>query len=207
MNIIFHEIHDILEKYKAVPNVEIECRFGWKFPERFDTNIPVNLYDTIHDKVSNSNIFDIKYETTDVYNYKNIRVIVCPTTKHIISSHVKRKIKTIDLSLDGTPYDIRLSVCTETPVDHPNINLCTLIRSKKRTSCIYKMFMYDFTKVFSHKTQENLREIEIELNLKDSIQQLSTNYLAYSFCLKILDIAKFSNDNVEEIHLKNIVHV
>jgi hypothetical protein len=207
MNILFHEVYNIIEKYRSLPHIEIECRFGWKFTEKFDTNIPVSLYNTIHDKISNSNIFDIKHESTLVYTFKNIRVIVCPITKQIISSHVKRKLKTIDLSLGGTPYDIRLSVCTETPIDPPDLKLCTLIRSKERTSYIYKMFMYDFTKVYSHKTQEDLREIEIELNINYHNQHFDTNYLTHSFCLKILDIAKFSNNDIEEIHLKNMAYV
>jgi hypothetical protein len=67
--------------------------------------------------------------------------------------------------------------------------------------------MYDFTKVYSHKTQEDLREIEIELNINYHNQHFDTNYLTHSFCLKILDIAKFSNNDIEEIHLKNMAYV
>ena len=59
------------------------------------------------------------------------------------------------------------------------------------------------TQVYSYITNEYLNEFEIELDFTE----LTTNYLAESYYLKIIDISKFSNNIDEKIHLKNLVHI
>jgi hypothetical protein len=206
MNALYHELFRIIDRYRAYPHVEIEARVGWKTNAFFDTNIQLEMFDVLKTKLKQSHSMTEVLENTNVYIVDRCRVITTEDGE-VKDTHKKIKLHEIDLGLEGSPYDVRLSVCQERPVEKKNQRLSrsNLIRSRRRVRFIYKMFNYDLTEVFVHATNSKAFEFEIELNLHNiSRQKHSTHYLAHSMSMKLEDIIKFTVDDCEKIHLKNI---
>jgi hypothetical protein len=196
MQRLFHEIHRVLEKHVAKPHVEIEVRFGWKKDTYFDTNIQREFYQNIYQHLDSPSFHKLE-EQSGVYVWKNLRIV--KMNGNIVSVHRKRLVERVDLALEGTPYDIRLSVCQEIPVryDATHLQHATLIRERSRTSFRYKMWSYDMTRVYIPRSDEHVYEFEIELIPRMITTAVTLNYLAYSLALKIRDVSLWSIDKCE----------
>jgi hypothetical protein len=204
---LFHEIHRLLERHQCKPHIEIEARFGWKLDTYFDTNIQSEFYDNIYRKLDSPTLYKTD-ETSKVYIWKNMRIIV--VNNRILMVQRKIIIEHVDLRLEGTPYDVRLSVCQEIPVkSYPEniLHMATLIRERNRSTFQYKMWSYDLTSVFVPLTGETLYEFEIELNSHTVDRGTSPNYLAQSLALKIHDVASWTVKKCEIIHLKDVYRI
>lgn len=198
-NIIF-EISRVIEKYRNSPNIEIECRLGWFTGHTFDTNIQKRYYDNILKQLMKCHELTHTFEQTSVYFNKHVRIIADDDTKKVLDVHIKKRIEIIDFKLEGTPYDLRISVCVENPVQQAQVlDDCVKLRDRNRHSFRYKTWRYDITHSVSHN---HVYECEIELDINQSnIKQLSSLYLAQSMFCKIHDIIHISIDG-EVIHLK-----
>lgn len=204
MQALFHEIQRLLERHQHKPHVEIEVRFGWKQDTYFDTNIQREFYDNIYHKLDSPTLYKTE-EKSKIYIWKNMRVIVVNNRIQLVQR--KRIVEFVDLRLEGTPFDIRLSVCQEIPVKiYPEniLNLATLIRERSRSTFQYKMWSYDLTSVFVPYTGETVFEFEIELNARAVDGKTSLVYLAHSLALKIQDVASWTVNKCEKIHLKDV---
>jgi uncharacterized ubiquitin-like protein YukD len=205
MNVLFHELTRVIGVYKSRPNIEIEVRFGWKHKTHFDTNLQIHFYELLKRKFTNSDSFKERRSSTEVYIYDSCRVIA-DTKGEILDIHQKVKLEFIDLALEGTPYDVRISVCQERPVKNmiPKLDQKHKIRSRERNQYSYKMWNYDLTRVFVHSTESYVYEFELELNVHNTNNKHTPEYLAHSMLMKINDVVNFSVDNCENIHLKNV---
>jgi hypothetical protein len=206
MQRLFHEIHRLIEKHHNKPYVEIEVRFGWKQDTYFDTNIRYEFYQNIHQHL-NSPIFNTLEEESEVYMWKNIRIVKVNGT--VVSTHRKRRIEHVDLALKGTPYDVRLSVCQELPasIDKQQLHRAIMIRKRTRTSFRYKMWSYDLTKVYIPNSDERVFEFEIELMSRKVSSSMSVNYLAYSLAMKIVDVSLFASSKCDTPVLEDVYRV
>lgn len=151
--------------------------------------------------------FTVFNEISQVFVWKTLRII--KVNDKVVSVHRKRLLERVDLALEGTPYDIRLSVCQEMPLSLDTVNLkhAKLIRERSRTSFRYKMWSYDLTKVYIPNSDENVYEFEIEL-ISNLIQPTtSLNYLAYSMALKIVDVALWSINKCESPTLNAVTRI
>ena len=155
MNTIIEVFKSLLEQYRCHENIEIECRLGWKPNNEFITDIGEKFFNSIVDVLNTSNVCTKKVEHTDIYIYKNLRITTKHNSNDILKIEKKKKLKQIDLSLIGTPYDLRISVCQEIPSSEtPNLYHCEKIRSKNRTTYEYKMWNYDLTRVNLYNTNQ-----------------------------------------------------
>ena len=207
---LFHELVRVIEHYRNLRNVEIEIRFGWKHDQpRFSTNIGSSFFDTIKRKLSASDLARYE-ETTDVHIQGVLRKVTGPNG-YIIQK--KKRIETIDFSVEGTPYDIRISVCQEIPINNKStIDAWSFLITRKRTSFQYKMWKYDMSEcTLSRPTDEYVEnvcsyEMELELNTHN-IVGCSSSYIAHSGVVKILDILcmnEFEKINLKTTHLTGI---
>jgi hypothetical protein len=217
MNIIYNELQTIISKHRNKNNVEIELRLGWKQSGKFNTNIQKHFYETIKKRFEHTiektqdKIFKKKESKTFVFIYNKKRII---TDEHhnIIDCHYKKKIETIDIALEGTPYDLRISVSVEKPCDYEKniLELAQPIRCRQRTQYMYKnIWSYDLTEIVllkppddKYSVSNKVYEFELELICPRN-KKYTTTYLAQSGMQKILDII-YMNDK-ELIHLKNLV--
>ena len=204
MQRLFHEVQGLLDRYQHTQHIEFEVRFGWKQDTYFDTNIQREFYDNIYRMLDSPSLYRLD-EKSKIYIWKNMRVIV--VNNQILMVQKKRIVEFVDLKLEGTPYDVRLSVCQEIPVkSYPKniLSLATLIRERTRSSFQYKMWSYDLTSVFVPYTGETVFEFEIELNPRAVDPGTSLNYLAQSLAMKIQDVASWTVNKCEIIHLKDV---
>lgn len=199
---LFHELVRVIEHYRNLRNVEIEIRLGWKNNQpQFSTNIGRVFFETIQHKLLDSDL-EREEETTDVHIQGVLRKITGPKG-YVIQK--KKRIETIDFSAEGTPYDIRVSVCQEIPVTRSTNDTWSFLRTRKRTSFRYKMWKYDMSECTlstpANDYVEDLYsyEMELELNTRD-IQGFSSSYIAHSGVVKIMDI--LCMNDFEKINLK-----
>jgi len=211
MNALYHELFRVIARYRTYPNVEIEARLGWKKGSYFDTNIQIEFFEVLKNKLKNASAMIERQEATDVYVVDQCRIITAANQYKIKEAHKKIKLYEVDLGLEGSPYDVRVSVCQERPIENPPISGLSknnIIRSRQRHQFLYKMFNYDLTKVLVHATDSHVYEFELELNLHNvSRKKHGSHYLAHSMAMKIEDIVRFCVDDCENIHLKDVTYV
>lgn len=206
---IIAEMTRVIGKYRNCPNIEIECRLGWFTGYNFDTNIQKRYYDIILNQLMKCDDLKHTFEQTSVFINKHLRIIVDDDDNTNMDTHIKKRVEIIDFKLEGTPYDLRISVCSETPV-HQIMTLsdCVKLRDRNRHTFRYKTWRYDITHSVSHNsvnkyvTDNHVYECELELDMKQANQQqISSLYLAQSMFCKIKDIIQIQIDG-ELIYLK-----
>lgn len=204
MNPLVSTLENLLSTYRHVDNVEIELRLGWNNKLRFRTDIGPMYYESIRNTMSRLTNASPKKRESHVYlcsarprAVKNIRVIT-DDRGNVIDAHKKVKLETVDFMLYGTPFDLRMSVCTETPAKAFPKKLpkhASYVRSRYRDSWEYKTWTYDLTSVINASPEDNFTEtlqayeFEIELNLNRANEHnLNDLYLAHSSVMKIMDV-------------------
>lgn len=211
---LYYTLVRVFQTYRNMENVEIELRFGWKTSKMFDTNIGKRYFDIVSKILKSISNTTTKTYQDEIHIHKNRRYIVGNTT----NVQMKTRVETIDFELEGTPFDVRISVCQEIPkslLEHPLPNNSVWLRKRNRTSIQYKMWNYELTEVNIQKPRNDdedtctLYEFEIEFDTNFDPSH-SNSYLAHSLYLKILDVLQFENtidQKAEKCNLKNIVIV
>lgn len=156
----FHKICDtvepILDKYKNEDYIEMEFRLGKFNGTFFDTNIGEKMYIAILNGLNKYTGWDriVQSETEVFYREKdNLRITIDESTNEetIIK---KERVHVEDFKqLEGTPFDIRFSVCKEIPMEHDYESEMDGKKTKTRTSYIRKNVSIDVTSI-SGNTQD-----------------------------------------------------
>ena len=156
----FHKICDtvepILDKYKNEEYIEMEFRLGKFNGTFFDTNIGEKMYICMLKGLSKYTGWDriVQSETEVFFREKdNLRITIDESTNEetIIK---KERVHVEDFKqLEGTPFDIRFSVCKEIPMDHDYESEMDGKKTKTRTSYIRKNVSIDVTSI-SGNTQD-----------------------------------------------------
>lgn len=190
---LFETISPQFEKFKKTKNVEMEFRFGKIHNKKFEPAIPKNSYDRILKGLFKYKDWEnVKKSETSVYYKKDKRIIVDDETgdQDIMS---KKNIQNTNHDLDKSPFDIRFSVSTETPVeDDGDDDVMDHVRVKSRTSFIRKNLSIDITKVSGEPTdideeEESKYEVEFEIIDPNKINDAPT---LFNIIYKIRDVLK-----------------
>ena len=203
---MFHELVRIIDRYRDVPNVEIEVRLGWKEGrDRFDTNVGETFFKRIRDTLRNTNALREVSQESNVYTSGILRKVVTHGERDDI--HKKKRLEVVDFNILGTPYDARVSVCQEIPVRTTKTRKWSFLRHRQRSSYLYKMWRYDLTKCTSATPADEftedlvMYEIELELDV-NKVDDCSSSYLAHAAVVKIIDLVEMNGN--EKINLKSI---
>lgn len=209
---LYYELERLIHKYRYVPHVEIEVRFGWSDPttNAFDSNIRERYFTPLKNVLSKSFKSHERSISTVYHDAKtNARGIDSPDPRHRQLPHVKTRLETVDVRFEGTPFDARIAVSVETPIDcirHPHVPQWTPVRTRYRDTFRYKMWNYDLTSsVYVEPVNDttHVYEFEIELNCALANELGATSaYLSESLRLKMSDVVKMKLADNEEIHLK-----
>lgn len=175
-------LKELIQKYKSVKNIEIEIRIGIIEDSKFNSGLnSEDFYNKIKERLDSSQ----KWTKIEKINYKEK---INGNIKKIYNSFIcKKKLETIDFNFKGTPYDFRISICSETPIEVNNFNPI-LIRNKDRISYYYKECKFDLTKVETEYNNEIVENEEFEIELLNLNSSTSDLYRAHSALLKIYDI-------------------
>jgi len=203
MNHIHNQLVSTLEEVKCkysmytpipIHEIEIECRFGYIYKQKFNPNVNQNLYRKVIKELYDSDFKIKEEETIDTFyklpeNTGNIRntKFIKPENK-VDELIVKNKIKNIDLPLYNTSgvSNLRISLARETKVTKQNDKYKVVFkRKKKRISFIDGIFTIDISEV----TTGNVISYEIEIEILDLCNVLNT--------METIDIAKAYYDMIE----------
>ena len=202
---------ELIEKYKDYSNIEIEIRLGYIEDDYFDTNITNEYYKKINNTLNSFQgwSYNDNKTTTDYYYDGNLRLSI--DTEGNRSAMKKVRMVDIDIAYDSAPFDIRISVSQETPIDPNDINNNNLktSRNKKRITRIYDKWKFDLSEVTTE--HNNLKkkgyEFEIEIdNLSGTLKKYNYDsmYVAHSTLLKLRQVINMCEEP-EEIFPMEII--
>ena len=186
------KLSTIICEYKKKDNIEIELRLGQIQFNEFKSGLGSkdffikikNILDSskIWNKVINNKHEELcmnGIRRTTMFNGKKVMRHQCIKKERLLN---------INLEYSGTPYDVRISVSKEIPVEDKIKNGTGVLRKKNRYSYYYKDYVIDLTMVeqIDNGVSEIIYELEVEFkNLKNDI---SDKYRAHSGLLLIRDI-------------------
>lgn len=167
---LFDTWEPVIRKYCTNETTEIEIRLGTMNRGTFDTNVSKDTYDKVLRRLKKYQGWEKVTETnTTVYMYPSKRRATYDNDlDDITESVVKKRLEVNDVTLDGVPFDVRLGVSSETPVDHDPDEEATGVRVKKRTSFLRKNVRIDVTCVTGDPQDpdcEDETQYQIELEL------------------------------------------
>ena len=186
------KLSTLICEYKKKDNIEIELRLGQIQFNEFKSGLSSkDFFIKIKDALSSSKVWDKvinnKYEElcmngirrTTMFNNKKVMKHQCIKKERLLN---------VDFEYFGTPYDVRISVSKEIPVEDKIKNGTGVLRKKNRFSYYYKDYVIDLTMVeqIENSVSEIVYELEVEFkNLKNDI---SDKYRAHSGLLLIRDV-------------------
>lgn len=191
---IVEPVKEMLEKYKNLPNIEVEGRLGIYDNEtnRFDTNIGEEYYDSIKDLLESCNKWD-KVNDINVTDYFNDKLRLTVDNKTAQQCCIeKKKLASFTFVNENCPLDFRISISKEDPVrveKFPTKGRQNMKqREKSRKQHTFKEFSYDLTKVSTknkNKTAEEYFEYEVESIA--NVNTMDAGNTVFSIILKLLD--------------------
>lgn len=186
------KLSTLICEYKKKDNIEIELRLGQIQFNEFKSGLgSKDFFIKIKDTLDSSKVWDKvinnKHEElcingirrTTMFNGKKVMKHQCIKKERILN---------VDFQYSGTPYDVRISVSKEIPVEDKIKNGTGVLRKKNRFSYYYKDYVIDLTMVeqIENGVSDIVYELEVEFkNLKNDI---SDKYRAHSALLLLRDI-------------------
>lgn len=168
----FHTFEPYFTAHKSKRNAEIEFRFGRKGNGMFDTNVGEAVFRRLLRALEKYKGWEsVEVEEYDVYyGPNNIRTTVYPdgTENNII----KARVENIDHNSVDLPFDIRMGISTETPIDVPDGMEYEMTKHKERTSFVRKNLRIDMT-IVSGDPEDKDCEDESEYQIEFEIMKLS----------------------------------
>jgi hypothetical protein len=192
-------LETLIKKYKHKNNIEIEIRIGRVEEDKFYAGIfSVNFYNKILESLNSYKNWN-SVKTTDTVEYinNNIRKV----NNKFIS---KQRIENINFSFKDTPYDFRISVSQETPINYDNFTH-KIIRRKHRVSFEYKECLFELTKVEEENDEEIIENEEFEIELINLKSDTIDKYRAHSALLKIRDIINICEPILTTSHVVKLI--
>jgi len=168
----FHSFEPHFTRHKSKRDVEIEFRLGRKGNGMFDTNVGEEVFSKLNHALEKYKGWEsVEVEEYDVYYGKdNLRTTVYPDGTE--NSIIKKALDKIDHVSTDLPFDIRMGVSTESPVDVPDGMEYESSKHKSRTSYVRKNLRIDMT-VVSGDPEDKDCEDEDEYQIEFEIMKLS----------------------------------
>lgn len=182
-----------MQEYLLLPFAEIEIRLG-TLRKTFDSSIDKRYFNEIKTNLENAkNVFKtIETKNTVEYINKTIKLVSQDKKESI---QMKENVINKTISLDNSPFDVRLSINQEFSLNS-YINSFSkggndiVTRKKERTSFIDSNYRYDLTivnEIINGITKQKY-EIEIELLVNKETLTWSNDYLNDFIECKIYDL-------------------
>jgi mRNA capping enzyme, beta chain len=181
-----------INMYKDRKNVEIEWRMG-RSGKTFDTNVGKDVFDrTLRRLQKYTEWEETKEGDYTVYYGPNNKRITIDESNDEQTCIYKNKIVIANFPMENQPFDIRLAVSEEKPVDWGDETEATSSKSKKRWSFIRKNLSIDLSIMKGDpddKDTDNDITYHIELEIVDPTKISSDDEL-YKILYKTFDLMK-----------------
>jgi hypothetical protein len=134
-----------ISRFKSTPNVEIEWRLG-RVGSRFDTNVGKESFDKVMEGLRKYSGWEAtkEFEQTVYYFENGARTTIDEKTDEEVTV-IKKKLVQFDAPLANFPFDVRLSIATETPVERKEDDVASSVKNKHRWSFVRKNLSIDMT--------------------------------------------------------------
>jgi hypothetical protein len=192
LQIGINALTSIFCEHKKKENIEIELRLGQIQYDGFKSGLnSKDFFNKIKSILDSSKAWSKKVNNkSEELCHNGIRRTTKFNNKKVMKNECikKERILTNDFQYYGTPYDVRISVSNEIPVDDKIKSNTGVLRKKNRFSYYYKDYRIDLTEVeqINNQVSEINYELEIEfMNLKNDV---TDKYRAHSGLLLIRDI-------------------
>jgi len=203
-------LSSIIYEYKKKDNIEIEIRLGQIQFNEFKPGLgSKDFFFKIKDKLDSSTVWDkVINNKHEELCLNGIRRTIMFNGKKVMKSQCikKERILNSNLQYSGTPYDVRISVSKEIPVED-KIKLGTgILRKKNRYSYYFKEYVIDLTIVEQIENCVSVIIYELEVEFTNLKNDISDKYRAHSGLLLLRDIINMCEkieDNSKLILQKN----
>ena len=203
---------ELLDKYKNYSDIEIEIRLGYIQEKYFDSNITNEYYKKINDTLNSFEdwSYNDNKTTTDYYD-GNLRLSIDMEGNR--SAMKKVRLVDIDIVYDSGPFDIRISVSQETPIDPNDVNNNNLktSRNKTRITRMYDRWKFDLSEVTTENNNLKKKSYEFEIEIDnpfDTLKKYNNDsvYVAHSTLLKLRQVINMCEepDNEDIISMEII---
>jgi hypothetical protein len=203
---------ELLDKYKNYSDIEIEIRLGYIQEKYFDSNITNEYYKKINDTLNSFEdwSYNDNKTTTDYYD-GNLRLSIDMEGNR--SAMKKVRLVDIDIVYDSGPFDIRISVSQETPIDPNDVNNNNLktSRNKTRITRMYDKWKFDLSEVTTENNNLKKKSYEFEIEIDnpfDTLKKYNNDsvYVAHSTLLKLRQVINMCEepDNEDIISMEII---
>lgn len=188
---IAEPVYKALDRYKNVPNIEIEGRLGIfdHDVKSFDTNIGEDYYNSILKLLESCKKWETQNNThvTDFFNDKLRLSVDNETAKQFCIE--KKKLEQFTFVNENGPLDFRITISKEDPVrveKFPTKNRNTMKqREKKRKSFKLNNYNFDLTKILNKNSKNDIEEYyEYEV---ENTKNINSKHTIDSIILKLLD--------------------
>ena len=195
---------ELLDKYKNYSNIEIEIRLGYIQEKYFDSNITNEYYKKINNTLNSFEdwSYNDNKTTTDYYD-GNLRLSIDMEGNR--SAMNKVRLTDIDIVYDSGPFDIRISVSQETPIDPNDVNNNNLktSRNKTRITRIYDKWKFDLSEVTTENNNLKKKGYEFEIEIDnpfDTLKKYNNDsvYVAHSTLLKLRQVINMCEEPDDE---------
>lgn len=118
-------------------------------------------------------------ETDKIYegNGRKLRVTTDQKTQRVLATVTKERVADLNILSPRTPFDWRISISTETPVNGPPPSATPkVVRHKDRVSYIHQYYQMDLTQVGTGK--ELKHELEVEFNQIEELKKQGESAVA-----------------------------
>ena len=194
MDNLFQTTKTHFNRFKSLPNLEIELRLGKKNRNLFDTNLGEEKFKKIKEALDNFQTWEkVTHSNITSYFHKEYRYDYNEDSDEA-STIIKKKLIKTDFVLPDQPLDVRLSIAQEIPQPDFNVEDIEMeyVRNKIRTSYIRKNLSLDLTEVTGNPDDmddESDKSYELEMEIID-ISKIKTENVLYNIIYKVFCILK-----------------
>lgn len=195
----------LIERARAMPNVEIEGKLGFFDRGKFDSGVPLQTFNKLLVKMQSSTAWSKVVDWRDTQDFIFADGIRCTKSEDADAKfQLKRLVENLNIRAPERTLSLRISTKTEDPVQPPTA-YPTLVRVKKRKEFHYKEAIFCFTYVWQGssvadaETKSPRYEIEVELASLD--HPGGSQYLALSLLMKLADLL---DQHSSPLHLEAI---
>ena len=160
-----HAPHSLFEplfnKYRSTRNLECEFRIGRKNNKFFDTNVGDDTFFALKKALDKFKDWEkIEADEYEVYTGTGGKrtIIDSNDNRH---SEIKTPLEKIDFVSKDLPFDIRMSLATETPSEPREEDVFERMRTKARTSYFRKGLRIDISVVTGNPDDHDARRIRV----------------------------------------------
>jgi hypothetical protein len=190
---LFNDWEPLIQKYKNLPNVEVEIRIGRQSKNSFDTNVGKETFAKVFKALMTYQMWETsRHSKATVYYFDKSRRLTVDEESDEQDGCVKTRVCTNDFKLDNSHYDVRLGISTEAPWEYDGEEVSSEQKDKERWSFIRKNLSIDMTVVKGtpddkDSDEDTSYQIELEI-IKPS--ELTSDIEIFNILYKVFDILK-----------------